>query len=708
MARVPYSPVPDVAPNLQPTRPIFVNTPLAAFGGATAQAEEGLGRTLTEAGNELGQRALAMQEVHNQATARAAATNLANQSIQMLTDFRNKQGIDAGPQAYLDFQKQLNDAQDNLANGLNPQAENMYRQYAFSIFERTNLYAGLHSGAQLDQYNKVTAAAQAESARNMVALNPADESAFDAALKQSDDAVAVKYRGLGDADLKMQQSIARSGVAVTRIRAMADLPDGAVKADQLLAKAIKDGDLRGEDIGKVRDYVRSQLNQHQSRSIAHGIMDGSSQQLGIGAVPIDRAREAIAANETGGQPGQGYGIVGVTSTNKAGQTGAPLGRYGIMSYNLAPWLAKAGMAPMTKEQFLANHDAQDQLFDKIFGDDMEKSGSFNKAAGNWLGHGTDSLGTTTAAYVARANAALGGKTPLSEKVAAGRKQAELDAPDDPDLGDFVEARIRSLDYEQDRVARQDALDNKSAIDGALLDQVGKGPMTLTTMMQNPDFANAYKRLDSAHQLQVTRQIASMQRQDNVESDERTANLNRLQGQAFVDPEGFKKVDLIGENLTAQQRSVLFGQQRDLIKGKALTDPVLGAALKDPDVQSQLSAAGLNDKTESDYKKFVGALANEIRDLRASGKEISPEQYTEITSRLLQTSGHWYTFNLTSAPYTVPFENITRRSGGQAWIDGVTRDLAQKLGRDPTESEIEHAWALSLWNDVNMKAKANGR
>ena len=714
MARVPYSPVSNVAPDLQPTRPIFINTPLAAFGGDTAQATEGLGRTLDTAGNELAQRAMAMQEVHNEATARAAAVNFSNDAGQLYAQFRTKQGADAGPAAYADYQKQLGDIRTKYRDGLNPMAGNLYDAQSYSVLERTNLYAAAHSAEQLDQYNKITAAAQAESARNAAALNPEDESAYKAALAQSDQATEVKFRGLGDADMAMQKSIARSGVAVTRIRAMADSPGGAVKADQLLAEAVKNGDVRGEDIGKIRDYVRSQLNEHQSRIIAHGIYDGTSQQLGVGAVPIERAREAIAANETGGQPGQGYGVVGVTSTNKAGQTGAPLGRYGIMSYNLAPWLAKAGMAPMSQAEFLANHDAQDQLFDKIFGDDMAKNGSFNAAAGNWLGHGTDSLGTTTAAYVARANAALGGKTPLTEKVAAGRAQAELLAPDDTDLPDVVEQRIRNLDYEQTRVARQNDLEIKNALDGAMMDQIGKGPMTLTSMMQNPDFSNAYKQLDSAHQLQVVKQINAMQKQDNVESDERTTNLNRLTGQAYVDPEGFKKVDLINENLTAQQRSVLYGQQRDLVKGKALVDPMLGAALKDPDVTSQLDAAGIDKKNDpDDYKQFVGALSNELRDARASGKVVTPEQYNDMTARLLQGMSSpgkfWQIFGPGwsggggASKFSVPMENIP-----PAFQDKLRQDLTSKLGRDPTNAEIEHLWALSLWNDSNLRAKNNAR
>lgn len=698
MAQVPYSPIPNVTPNLQPARPIFVNSPEAAFGGDVAQARGMLGRALDSAGNELATRAAAMQQINNEATARATAVNFSNDAAQALADFRTKQGADAGPAAYQDYQNKLGALRDKYRQGLNPVAGTMYDEQSYSVLERTNLWAAMHSSQQLDDYNKVTAVAGAEAARNMTMLNPSDEKAFDAALKQSDDAVATKFRGMGQEVISNQQSIARSTVAVSRIRAMADMPGGAPAAKQLFDRALENQTLRGEDIPKLRDYIQTEMTRHTSVSIAHGVMSGAGLENGRGIVPIDQAREAIAAGEGN------YGSVNP-------HTGA-LGRYQVMPRNLAPWLAEAGLPQMTQGEFLADHAAQDKVFDTIFGGYMTKYGSANDAASAWftgrpmgkVSPGTNDGNKSVLQYVADFNARLAQGSSLKDRVAVARAQAAKMDPDNPELADRAAAHVEQLTAEQIKINKQNNYDVQNTIDQGILDQTGKGPLTVQTLLtQNPDFAAAYKSMDAKGQMAVDRKVLAASRADNVESDERTTNTNRLSGLAYVDPEKFKSADLWNENLTQQQRTTLMSEQKELIRGKPLTDPVLTAALKDPDVRDQLTAAGadrVNNPTE--YQQFVGALRNELLDARAAGKAIGPQEYTDITNRLLQQQdpSAWFFQSGHAAQYTIPLENITRASGGQAWLDKTTNELTAKLGRAPTPNEIEHIWALAIYNQVN--------
>ena len=65
MARVPYTGVPEASPALHPAPSISVATPIAAFGGASAAAEGELGKQLERSGDELFQRAVAMQQLSN-------------------------------------------------------------------------------------------------------------------------------------------------------------------------------------------------------------------------------------------------------------------------------------------------------------------------------------------------------------------------------------------------------------------------------------------------------------------------------------------------------------------------------------------------------------------------------------------------------------------------------------------------------------------
>ena len=63
-SQVPYSGTMDVAPQLNPLPQVHVDTPIAAFGGATAGAITHMGEVVQGAGKELFDRAYAMQELN--------------------------------------------------------------------------------------------------------------------------------------------------------------------------------------------------------------------------------------------------------------------------------------------------------------------------------------------------------------------------------------------------------------------------------------------------------------------------------------------------------------------------------------------------------------------------------------------------------------------------------------------------------------------
>jgi hypothetical protein len=121
----------------------------------------------------------------------------------------------------------------------------------------------------------------------------------------------------------------------------------------------------------------------------------------------------------------------------------------------------------------------------------------------------------------------------------------------------------------------------------------------------------------------------------------------------------------------------------------------------------LDAAGINSRdTPDDYKLFVGAMKNELLEARARGKEVTPEMYTDLASKLLQKQPGtgWFGTNTGAvARYTVPVGNIP-----PAFVAKGKEALASKYpdGNIP-DSALEHWWALSLWNTVQGQ-KTNGR
>jgi hypothetical protein len=126
---------------------------------------------------------------------------------------------------------------------------------------------------------------------------------------------------------------------------------------------------------------------------------------GAGEVDIERAKRAIGTFESGNN----YQSVGPQT-----HLGRALGRYQVMEQELPGQLKQAGLPPMTPQEFLRDRDAQDKLFETVFGGLQKKYGNFNDAASVWFsgrpadkaGNARDVLGTTVPQYLANTNAIL--------------------------------------------------------------------------------------------------------------------------------------------------------------------------------------------------------------------------------------------------------------------------------------------------------------
>jgi hypothetical protein len=88
---------------------------------------------------------------------------------------------------------------------------------------------------------------------------------------------------------------------------------------------------------------------------------------------------AIGGIETGGEKNP-YATVGKAQT----KYGNALGRYGVMTVNVAPWTKAAIGEALTPEQFLANPQAQDAVFKHRFGQYVARYGE-EGAARAWFG-----------------------------------------------------------------------------------------------------------------------------------------------------------------------------------------------------------------------------------------------------------------------------------------------------------------------------------
>ncbi|MGV0818860.1 phage minor head protein [Martelella sp. AMO21009] len=165
--------------------------------------------------------------------------------------------------------------------------------------------------------------------------------------------------------------------------------------------------LSGQSVGAMNVQAATVI---VNGGIASGAGGLGGLLAGLGASndnrPLSAYREAIAAIESGGR----YGALGpVTASGDRAY-----GRYQVMGANVGPWTEQALGYAMTPSSFLTSPQAQDAVFDKIFGGYLSRYGNANDAASTWftgrpLSQGAsaaDILGTTGASYVQKFNTAL--------------------------------------------------------------------------------------------------------------------------------------------------------------------------------------------------------------------------------------------------------------------------------------------------------------
>jgi hypothetical protein len=133
-------------------------------------------------------------------------------------------------------------------------------------------------------------------------------------------------------------------------------------------------------------------------------------------------RAAIQSIESAGSGG--YSAIGPASPT----LGRPLGAYQIMEANVGPWSREVLGREVTVEEFMANPDIQDAIFDAKFGQYVQQYGEAGAAQAWFSGPGgvgddsrADVLGTTNGEYAARYTAALGFGPGVPSVADAGRQ-----------------------------------------------------------------------------------------------------------------------------------------------------------------------------------------------------------------------------------------------------------------------------------------------
>ena len=258
MAQVPdLRMYPTVQPTTQGLPGVSVNTPAAAFGGATGAATSELAGTLGKVGNELFARAEALQQLNNETAAKDEDIKFMINAGKIHAEYNALEGrarVAAFPKYSEDLQSLYRTHRGNLGN---PMAQRMFDSAAVSTLSRS-IFNGAGAAASAQSQAAHTSAVAAEALLVKNAGDPTlSNKDFDALLEKNKSNVYMRSQhspgGWSEEVEAAENAKANSTMARSRIEGIArQNPEEGVK---LYDEYVKRGLLQDQDRKMVEREV---------------------------------------------------------------------------------------------------------------------------------------------------------------------------------------------------------------------------------------------------------------------------------------------------------------------------------------------------------------------------------------------------------------------------------------------------------------------
>lgn len=254
MAQVPYNPTPTVSTEIAPTPDRSVaGVSAAAFGGDVAQSLEGMGKVVSNVGDELWGRAVALQKLNNEAEAQNAEAEYTIQAGELSAKYNSLQGLDAinGREKYITDLRAL---RERMTAGMtNPDTKRQFAQSSLGTLSRLTLYSATHAATENRKYLADSADAQFTGTLNGLAQTPNDEAAKAAAkaaaLRSAARISAIKGYDIDQTGLEATKRLS----LVSRTEIEATLRDDPFKAKEQLDAQRRD--MTADDIKALEPKI---------------------------------------------------------------------------------------------------------------------------------------------------------------------------------------------------------------------------------------------------------------------------------------------------------------------------------------------------------------------------------------------------------------------------------------------------------------------
>lgn len=725
MPRVPfqYQPYPEVSPTTEGTPSVHVDTPVAAFGGATAQATSALGRTLEHSADTLFNTALSMQKDQLEANVNEAVTQNLVSTGELDNKFRLLQGKD--PQEQLEGHKNtLVSSRESIRNGLKTDYERKLfdretmRRLGYDIVNASN-----YSAQQFKQYTNQSYEANQLSMVDRVAKDPYNEQYVNDVIQSTIDSESKASAALGDppelTQMKIKAKLGRVVDGLTNSLAKEN-PDRAM---QILEKFYKEDKVSATQYQETKAKITDKGIQY------HSAMDART--LAGGPVPPNHpAAQAapiiaqIAEIKGWDKPGSTFTTENIYRLvqQESGGKNMPPNQYGYAGYfQMKPkefGLTPADFAKMSFEQQL---DLYANSYLKKYGYDgtqdlgvMNAAPAFGKSSDlkiaypagspeamanpSWVKY-SQAGGAVTVGGI-KAWAAAGGQgsvtipeVTLPEIMQRGAELAKKHFPDN------VAAQERYLEQLGSHAQRNSTLmrsqitqtirANRTAIDSVLFNPGAgdRGPTSLEEANRiDPNFGQKWEdaaRLNPTITKHINDTFNYNAKQDVPMNQERFDRWQAAKGMRVTDPDQFKTLSLASLDLPRAQYNELHTMQLADAKKTQDTSKINGYLRA---VQPMINDAGIYANNPGKYNQFVGAFQARIEEMagQKGGKMPTVAEAQGIAASLIRDRGGFMGFG-TTQDFEVPSSFIT---------DELKDKFAKKYGHEPTPAEIFRLYQLS--------------
>lgn len=702
MAQVPYTGAPTVTPEQSGTPYEHIDTPLAAFGGATAEATQRLGGAFDKTGNELYARAIAMQQLNQQAEAAEAVAKFTTAMGEKYANYRSLEGK-AAVDGYQPYINDLNTTRESIGEGLTSDyARKAYLQESRSIQARSVFSAAAHAGDQQKHYYTGTIEASRQAAINGIGNDPTNEATYQANMKKLNaeaDQMAIA-KGWSKEQRDDYAMVGTSNAVYQRAVALSQTKPAAAK--EFLDKAQQDKLITSDQYGAASKYIRSQIITVGTRVESSKIMSGESQAFGTQKVNVPNIMAATREIESGNN----YQLDKTFRTE-----GKPdvrvIGAYSIRADNIAPWLKEAGMPAMSIEEFKNDTKAQDKLAAFKMNQYQEQYGNANEVARSWRGRANvDSyIGETEAQYLTKFNRALRKVSDGATVEKVTLDQAKKLYPDDPEAQEALVNRTATM-HQKDRTQdRETTFNNKQKLDDALM-PAPDGKLVTSLEQMSPEALDVYNNAQPSEKQRVQKILERNAKQDYAATEENQRDYRGWVGKMsspYRTPDETNDIlnhDFMSDNLPYPQRRELIQMQRKVFGG-TLNSPQMTHALQV--LKPMMVTSGIEPKNKEDYAVFMGSLHLMMQQKMQDkpGVKLTDDEIKDMGAGLIRNqSTKWLGIIPTQTPaYQMEVPEADRKQ--------IVEAFGKARNREPTEVEIRSAYNARQYNLTQKKAQEPG-